>query len=125
VLRSVKHPTVADAARLRKRAFRDEARRFLVEGAQAVREALDAGRLDVLFTSDALDPLALRSAQAGVQTHHVSDQVVRRLTSTVTPQALVGVAPYVDAPLQGPSRRTTPGAWPSCMRSAIPATPAR
>ncbi|HWC69554.1 MAG TPA: TrmH family RNA methyltransferase [Actinomycetota bacterium] len=100
MLRSVKHPTVADAARLRKRAFRDEARRFLVEGAQAVREALDAGRLDVLFTSDALDPLALRSAQAGVQTHHVSDQVVRRLTSTVTPQALVGVAPYVDAPLQ-------------------------
>jgi len=100
VLTSAKNPKVASAARLRKRGFRDQERLFLVEGAQAVSEALAAGRLETLFTTDPLDPLAVRAAQAGVQTHHVTDRVVRHLTSTVTPQALVGVAPFVDVGLE-------------------------
>ena len=40
MLTSPKNPKVTAAARLKKRAFRDEDRRFLVEGAQAVSEAL-------------------------------------------------------------------------------------
>ena len=64
VLTSAKNPKVASAVRLRKRAFREETRRFLLEGAQAVGEALDAGRLEMLFTTDDADPLAVR-AQAG------------------------------------------------------------
>lgn len=99
MLTSAKNPKVASAARLRKRAYREEAGRFLLEGAQAVGEALTAERLEVLFTSDDLDPFAVRARHAGVETHHVSDEVVRRLTSTVTPQALVGVAAYLDVTL--------------------------
>ena len=48
MLTSARNPKVANAARLRKRAFREEARRFILEGAQAVGEALDAGRLEML-----------------------------------------------------------------------------
>lgn len=101
MLTSAKNPKVANASRLRKRAFREDARRFLLEGAKVVGEALDADRLEILFTTDDLDPLALRARQAGVETHHVADEVVRHLTSTVTPQAVVGVAGFLDVGLEG------------------------
>jgi TrmH family RNA methyltransferase len=39
VITSVHNPKVAAAVRLKKRAFRERNRRFLVEGAQAVGEA--------------------------------------------------------------------------------------
>jgi TrmH family RNA methyltransferase len=100
VLTSIKNPRVAAAARLKKRAFREEDRRFLVEGAQGVSEALAAGRLESLFTTDPLDEWAVRASQAGVDVHHVGEDLMRRLTSTVTPQGLLGVAPFVDVGLE-------------------------
>ena len=97
MLTSLKNPKVAAAARLKKRAFREDDRRFLVEGAQAVGEALDEpGRLESLFTTDALDPLAVRAGQAGVEVHEVTSDVMAKLTSTVTPQGLVGTAAFLD-----------------------------
>jgi RNA methyltransferase, TrmH family len=106
VLTSAKNPKVQAALRLHKRAFREEDRRFLAEGAQAVREALgSAGALERLFISDQLDPLGVRARHEGVDVVEVSDDVMRRLTRTVTPQGLVGVARFLDAPidaLEGP-----------------------
>jgi TrmH family RNA methyltransferase len=100
VLTSLKNPKVAAAVRLKKRAFRDEDRRFLVEGAQAVREALDEpGRLGALFTTDDLDPFAVRARQDGVEVNEVTADVMARLTSTVTPQGLVGTAAFIDVGL--------------------------
>jgi TrmH family RNA methyltransferase len=100
VLTSTRNPKVAAAGRLRKRAHRDQDRRFLVEGAQGVREALEVpGALEAVFTLDPTDPLAVRAAQAGVDAHHVSPDVIARITSTVTPQGIVGVAPFVDVAL--------------------------
>ena len=99
MLTSAKNPKVASAVRLRKRASRETDARFLLEGAQAVAEALDAGRLETLFTAHDADPLAVRSRQSGVETLLVADGVVRRLTSTITPQALVGVAAFLDVGL--------------------------
>ena len=40
MLTSLKNPKIAAVARLKKRAFREQDRRFLVEGAHAVGEAL-------------------------------------------------------------------------------------
>ena len=59
VISSTKNPKVASAARLRKRTFRDTDRRFLVEGAQGVREALaaDPPAIDVLFVDDEVHEL--------------------------------------------------------------------
>jgi TrmH family RNA methyltransferase len=100
VLTSLKNPRIAAAVRLKKRAFREQDRRFLVEGAQGVAEALAAGTLQALFVVDPLDELAVRAGQAGVEVHHVGEDLMRRLTSTVTPQGLVGISPFVDVGLE-------------------------
>jgi TrmH family RNA methyltransferase len=97
VLTSIRNPKVAAAVRLKKRAFREVDRRFLVEGAQGVGEALEhAGNLLSLFVSDDMDPLAVRARQSGVDVHDVSPDVMAKLTSTVTPQGIVGVSPFLD-----------------------------
>lgn len=97
MLTSTKNPKVAAAVRLKKRAFREQDRRFLVEGAQTIGEALDDPTgIGSLFTTDDLDPVATRARQQGVDVELVSDAVMVRLTSTVTPQGLVGVAPFLD-----------------------------
>src|ERR1051325_7180766 len=98
VISSTKNPKVAAAARLRKRAFRDEDRRFLVEGAQGVREALstDPPAIDTLFVADELHELAIRGRERGIDVIPAGDAVMARLTSTVTPQGIVGVAGYLD-----------------------------
>ncbi len=97
MLTSAKNPKVVAAVRLKKRALREEDRCFLVEGAQAVGEALaEEGRLLSLFVQDELDPLVVRARQADVPVEQVSDRVMERLTSTVTPQGVVGIAPFVD-----------------------------
>ena len=99
MLTSARNPKVARAARLRKRALRDDDRRFLVEGSQAVGEALGADRLESLFTADDLDPIAVRARQTGIETHLVTHDVIRHLTSTITPQALVGISAFLDVGL--------------------------
>jgi TrmH family RNA methyltransferase len=101
VLTSARNPKVAAAVKLKKRPFRESAGRFLVEGAQAVGEALDDPVwLETLFVRDDLDPLAVRAREAGVEVHAVSDDLMARLTSTVTPQGLVGVAPFLHTALE-------------------------
>ncbi len=100
MLTSVRNPKVAAALRLTKRAFRERDRAFLVEGAQAVKEALERpGALSALFCTDPSHPLARRAAERGIPVHHVSDELMRRLAATVTPQGLVGVAPFLDVEL--------------------------
>ena len=91
MLTSIKNPKVASAARLKKRAFRDEDRRFLVEGAQGVGEALgDPARLHEVFVINAQDPLAIRARQSGVDVNEVSDDVMAKLTSTQVGSNIAG-----------------------------------
>ncbi len=100
MLTSLKNPRVAAAARLKKRAFREEDRRFLVEGAQGVAEALgEPAALVAVYTTDELDPLAARARERGVEVNHVSEDVIAKITSTVTPQGIVGVAGFVNVGL--------------------------
>ena len=101
MITSVRNPKVAAAAKLRKRAHRDRERRFLVEGAQAVGEAVDS--LETLFFTGP-NAVVETAMAAGVALIEVSAEVMERLTSTVTPQGLVGVAPFLDVPLDGLSR---------------------
>jgi len=100
VITSVRNPKVAAAVRLKKRAFRERDRRFLAEGAQAVAEALGRdGGVDALFHTDPEHPLVDRAGRLGAGPIHVSPDVMHHLTSTVTPQGLVAVAPFVDVAL--------------------------
>jgi TrmH family RNA methyltransferase len=98
VITSARNERVSGALRLKKRPFRDADRRFLVEGAQAVAEALGhPGGLSRLFHTDPAHPLVERARQMGVDLVEVNRDVMRKLTSTVTPQGLLGVAEYLDA----------------------------
>ena len=92
------------ARRLAKRAFRARDGRFLAEGPQAVREAVDrAGTvLEVFVTREAAarHPEILAAAvAAGTPVHQVSGAVMSALAQTVTPQGLVAVCAVLDRPL--------------------------
>nr|WP_231114715.1 RNA methyltransferase [Lentzea aerocolonigenes] len=88
-----------------RRQGRDKAGRFLVEGAQAVREALAwrNGVVHELFvTATAADrnpELLQTAAQAGVRISDVTDKAAESLSETVTPQGLIAVVDAVPQPL--------------------------
>lgn len=86
--------------RLHRRACRTQARRFLAEGPQAVREAADAGALVELYaTADGVArhaDVVERAAAGGVDVTEVTDAAMRALASTVTPQGILGVCRFLD-----------------------------
>jgi TrmH family RNA methyltransferase len=103
-LTSVRSPRVKAARRLAKRAFRSRERRFLAEGPQAVREALELpGGLVELFTTaeaESRHPDLVRAAEVtGAPVLRVSGEVMAELAQTVTPQGLLAVCGFVDVPL--------------------------
>lgn len=102
MITSTRNERVAAAMKLKKRAFRDAERQFLVEGAQAVSEALahPEGLLRLYHTARD-HPLLERARAAHAELVEVNDEVMGKLTSTVTPQGLLGVAQYVDTDVEG------------------------
>jgi RNA methyltransferase, TrmH family len=104
LITSTKNKQVAAAVRLKKRAFRERDRRFLAEGAQAVREAVQAGAAEVVFyvsePGGGSHPEAAHAEEAGVPALPVAQPVMSHLTSTVTPQGILAVARFVDVPLE-------------------------
>jgi len=92
------------ARRLTKRAFRQQDRRFLAEGPQAVREALarQGTVLEVFITAEAASRhtgLAAAARAGGVPVEQVNGQVMAALAQTVTPQGIVAVCSFLDVPL--------------------------
>lgn len=78
-------------------------RAFVVEGPKALRSALDcAAPLEALYCSSASrrDEASLRLCQradgAGVPIVEVADQVMERVSATVTPQGVLAVAKAID-----------------------------
>ncbi|MEQ3552564.1 RNA methyltransferase [Pseudonocardia nematodicida] len=96
-------PRVAAARKLLRRAGRDRAGRFLVEGAQAVREALDAGPVHELFVTEAAaqrhPELVTAARTGGVRVLTVTERAAAALSETVTPQGLVAVCDLLDVPV--------------------------
>jgi RNA methyltransferase, TrmH family len=94
---------VRAARKLKKRSVRRQTGTFLVEGPQATREANDAGRLLGLFcTTEAVAHHAdiVEAAKArGVRITPVTDEVLRSVAETVTPQGLVGIGRTVTVDL--------------------------
>jgi TrmH family RNA methyltransferase len=103
-LTSTRAARVKAAQRLAKRAFRARDRKFLAEGPQAVREALDrAGTVhEVFVTREAAvrhADLVAAAEAAGTPVHLASGEVMSALTQTVTPQGVVAVCALLDQPL--------------------------
>jgi RNA methyltransferase, TrmH family len=99
---STKNKQIAAAARLKKRSFRERDRRFLVEGAKGVQEAVEAGAAEIVFyepPAEGSHPEITLAERAGVRLVAVSEAVMSHLTSTVTPQGILAVARFVDVPV--------------------------
>jgi RNA methyltransferase, TrmH family len=96
-------PRVVAARRLLRRSGRDRAGRFLVEGAQAVREAVRYARVRELFvTAEAAErhpDLVAAAADAGARISPVTGKAADSLSDTVTPQGLVAVCDLLDVPV--------------------------
>ncbi|MFC8144196.1 TrmH family RNA methyltransferase [Streptomyces paradoxus] len=106
---SPRSPRVLAARRLAKRNFRGKDRLFLAEGPQAVREAAghrtgDAATLVELFaTLEAAERYADivgAARDAGARVHLAAEQVIADISTTVTPQGLVGVCRFLDTPFE-------------------------
>ena len=97
MISSTRNERVQGVRRLHRRSARVAERRFVVEGPQAVREALDT--LVELYTIDLADPLAVQAAERGVEVVLVDAKVLAALGETVHPQGLVGVAPLLEGVL--------------------------
>ncbi|OLZ72797.1 RNA methyltransferase [Streptomyces sp. IMTB 2501] len=100
---------VAAARRLAKRNFRGKDRLFLAEGPQAVREAAghQADGIPTLVELFATVEAAERYADiigeartAGARVHLASEDVIADISTTVTPQGLVGVCRFLDTPFE-------------------------
>jgi TrmH family RNA methyltransferase len=92
---------VVAARKLLRRAGRDRAGRFLVEGAQAVREALASPATvhELLFTAAAAERHPdLLEAATGVRTSEITERAAESLSDTVTPQGLLAVCDLLDVP---------------------------
>jgi TrmH family RNA methyltransferase len=97
-------PRLTAARRLTKRALRQHARAFLVEGPQAVAEAFASGApiTELFVTAEARarhERLVAAVAETGLPVHAVSGEVMNGLAQTVTPQGLLAVCGFVDVPL--------------------------
>ncbi|MEU1300894.1 TrmH family RNA methyltransferase [Streptomyces shenzhenensis] len=100
---------VAAARRLARRNVRGKERLFLAEGPQAVREAAahrtgaGATLVELFVTVEAAERYAdivaaARAADARV--HLAADEVIADISTTVTPQGLVGVCRFLDTPFE-------------------------
>ncbi|GAA2393163.1 RNA methyltransferase [Dactylosporangium salmoneum] len=93
---TVRTPRVVAARRLHRRRDRDETGRFLAEGPQAVREAVQAGVVAELFaTAEAVRRYPELTGDASL----VDDAAMQALADTVQPQGLVAVCRQRDVPL--------------------------
>ncbi|MEU6392189.1 RNA methyltransferase [Streptomyces sp. NPDC046939] len=101
---SPKSSRVSAARRLGKRNFRGKERLFLAEGPQAVREAVAHGALVEMFaTLDAAERYADIVADAraiDARVHLAHEDVIADISTTVTPQGLVGVCRFLDTPFE-------------------------
>ncbi|MGI5199423.1 TrmH family RNA methyltransferase [Streptomyces sp. CA-288835] len=102
---SPRSPRVTAARRLVKRNFRVKERLFLAEGPQAVREAAGhrggagATLVELFATVDAAERYADivgEARAAGARVHLAAEDVIAGISTTVTPQGLVGICHFLD-----------------------------
>lgn len=97
MLENPRSPRVRAVAKLAKKPARQEAGTFLLEGPQAVSEALRFRPellVELYATPTALErhpAIAEAAAQAGVELEYVTEQVLEAMADTVTPQGFVAV----------------------------------
>jgi len=98
VLDNPRSPRVRSVAKLAKRPARQETGLFLLEGPQAVSEALEFRPdliLELYATPTALErytDIGAAATDAGLEVEFVTEQVLESMADTVTPQGFIAVA---------------------------------
>ena len=81
---SVNNPRIKEIMKLKKKKYRDQQQRYLVEGEHLVEEALKAGVAETILTlQDSYDTSA--------EVIEVSEDIIERLSSVETPQPIIAV----------------------------------
>lgn len=101
MITSLHNSQVQAAKKLLKRAVRAEKRQFLVEGARAVGEALQAkAPIQALFVDRTkgaeIAELASLARSLSVSVHEASAAVMKSISATTSPPGIVGVCGFVD-----------------------------
>lgn len=99
---ALRHQRVQRLRRLaRRRSARHSERAFVLEGAQLLSAALDAGAAveSVYLAPGAVDPVVERAAAAGIRVFELAPGVMERVADTATPQPVLAVAPHLDVTL--------------------------
>lgn len=100
---------VSAARRLGRRNFRGKERLFLAEGPQAVREAAghrvdgESTLVELFATVEAAERYAgiiAEARAAGARVHLADEDVIADISTTVTPQGVVGVCRFLDTPFE-------------------------
>lgn len=81
---SVNNPKIKEIMKLKKKKYRDQQQRYLVEGEHLVEEALKAGVVETILT---LYPFQ----QTSVEIIEVSEDIIKRLSLVETPQPIMAV----------------------------------
>lgn len=105
MLNDPKAAKVRGVAKLVKKEARQETGLFLLEGPQGLKEAIDRPKLilEVFATEEAIsrhEDLFQRLNQLRIETHVVSDSVLRALSDTNTPQGVVAVCQQFNVSLE-------------------------
>ncbi|GAA3306746.1 RNA methyltransferase [Nonomuraea dietziae] len=117
------------ARRLTKRAFREQDRKFLAEGPQAVREALKLDGVVVeLFTTAEAElrhgDLITEATLKGLPVHRASGEVMAEAVPDGHPAGAGAVCGLVHTPLEEAVTERAPGWWRCSRTCATQATPA-
>ncbi|MGH3938403.1 MAG: TrmH family RNA methyltransferase [Pseudonocardiaceae bacterium] len=97
---------VAAARELLRRRDREQAGRFLVEGAQAVRAALAAGAVQELFLTERAVARHPDLPEQGIRACMITERAAARLSDTATPQGIVAVCATLGVPASTALRDT-------------------
>ncbi|MDL9980553.1 TrmH family RNA methyltransferase [Microbacterium sp. ASV49] len=106
MLENPRSPRVRAVAKLTKRSARDETGMFLLEGPQAVREALACrpeAIVDLFATPSAMErhpDLRATAGEAGCEVVYATEAVLDAMADTVTPQGVVAVARQFPASIR-------------------------
>ena len=91
VITSIQNPKIKELAKLKEKKYRDECKKYLIEGIHLVEMAKDY-LLEILVVNE--DYLENYSFLKNVPTTIVSEEVIKKLAFTKSPQPIIGVCKY-------------------------------
>src|SRR5205823_9452692 len=107
VIGSVRNRRVIEAVLLHRVRGRDDAGAFLVDGPRATLEALRSGvpvneifHVPAGMAGPSVGRVVAEGRARGLRLTEVSEPVLARLSTSVTPQGVVAVVAFVDRPLE-------------------------